>query len=402
MAEKHFHGADILLPKKDFEKWAVIACDQFTSERSYWEQADALVGDSPSSLRVILPEVYLEDKNVEARTEEIYRKMDEYLSSDLLAEYSDALFYIERVQSDGRVRKGLVGAVDLKDYDYQKGSKALIRATEETVVERIPPRVAVRKNAKLELPHVLLLVDDPDCSVIAPLAKEKEEMTPIYDTDLMQGGGHISAYLLTPKQRARLDKALASLIDQKEDKMLFAVGDGNHSLATAKACAKLDPSPLAARALVEVVNLHDPAIEFEPIYRVLFGVDPMILYDAFFDAMGGEYKGEDGQVFEFVTRYGTKFITVAPKAKLPVGTLQPFLDDFLKTHPGVKIDYIHGENTVFDLCKGKTTVGILFKGMEKSELFDAVRQDGSLPRKTFSMGHARDKRYYMEARRIKE
>jgi hypothetical protein len=201
--------------------------------------------------------------------------------------------------------------------------------------------------------------------------------------------------------KAKVLSALGALCEG-EDPMLFAVGDGNHSLATAKACAALSPSPLASRALVEVVNLHDPAIEFEPIYRVLFGVDPMILYDAFYDAMGGEYKGEDGQVFEFVTRYGTKFLTVAPKAKLPVGTLQPFLDDFIKSHPGVKIDYIHGENTVFDLCKGKTTVGILFKGMEKSELFDAVRADGSLPRKTFSMGHAQDKRYYMEARKIKE
>lgn len=402
MNKQPFYGADILLPKKDFDKWAVIACDQFTSERSYWQNAAEFVGNSPSSLNVILPEVYLEDDNLKERIDSIYTHMEEYLGGTVLDTHQDAILYIERVQSDGKIRKGLVGAIDLEDYDYHPEAKALIRATEETVVERIPPRVAVRKNAKMELPHILLLVDDPQKSVIEVLAEQKEQMALLYDTDLMLGGGHITAYRLSAVQKEALQKALLALVEHKDDKLLFAVGDGNHSLATAKECSKINPSPLAKQALVEVVNLHDPAIEFEPIYRVLFGVDPMILYDAFYDAMGGEYKGEDGQVFEFVTRYGTKFLTVAPKAKLPVGTLQPFLDDFIKSHPGVKIDYIHGENTVFDLCKGKTTVGILFKGMQKSELFDAVRADGALPRKTFSMGHAQDKRYYMEARRIKE
>ena len=254
----------------------------------------------------------------------------------------------------------------------------------------------------MELPHVLLLVDDPNKTVIEVLSAEKEQMAKLYDTDLMLGGGHISAYLLSATQKERLQTALSDLIKDKDDQMLFAVGDGNHSLATAKECAKLSSSPLARRALVEVVNLHDPAIEFEPIYRVLFGVDPMVLFDAFYDSMGGDYTGKNGQEFEFVTRHGIKKITVRPKAELPVGTLQPFLDGFIKGHPGVKIDYIHGEDTVFDLCKAKNTVGLIFKGMEKSQLFDAVRADGSLPRKTFSMGHAKDKRYYMEARKIKE
>ena len=402
MKKHYLHGADVLLPKKDFEKWAIIACDQFTSEKTYWQQAEDLVGEAPSSLRVILPEVYLEEPGLEERIDEIYRQMEGYLSGDALNCHGDTMVYVERTQSDGRVRRGIVGAVDLQDYDYRKGSKALIRATEETVVERIPPRVAVRKNASLELPHILLLVDDEAHTVIEPLSKQTNGMEKLYDTDLMLGGGHICGYRLTEKQKDALGLALAALVEGKEDKLLFAVGDGNHSLATAKECAALSASPLAKRALVEVVNLHDPAIEFEPIYRVLFGIDPMVLYDAFFDAMGGEYAGDDGQEFEFVNRHGTKTLRVAPKAKLPVGTLQPFLDEFLRSHPGVKIDYIHGEDTVFDLCKAKNTVGILFKGMEKSELFDAIRQDGSLPRKTFSMGHARDKRYYMEARKIKE
>ncbi len=402
MPKLFFHGADILLPSEHFDKWAVIACDQFTSERGYWEEAERYVGTAPSCLRVILPEVYLEDPDVPDRIQNIYTCMNEYLAGDFLKEHPNCMVYVERTQSDGKVRKGLVGAVDLDQYDYRKESRALIRATEETVVERIPARVAVRKNAAMELPHILLLIDDPQKTVIEPFASTKEQLSPAYNTELMLGGGKIEGYFLKDEQITAINEALYKLIEHESDPMLFAVGDGNHSLATAKECAGLDPGILSGRALVEVVNLHDPAIEFEPIYRVLFGVNPIMLFDEFLDAVGGEYKGENGQHFEFVTRNGTKEVTVAPHAKLPVGTLQPFLDDYLKRHPEVKIDYIHGEETVLDLCKAKNTAGFLFKGMEKSELFDAIRQDGSLPRKTFSMGHARDKRYYMEARKIKE
>ena len=402
MNKMFFHGADLLLPTEHFDKWAVIACDQFTSERSYWERAEAFVGSTPSCLRVILPEVYLEDSDVSKRIESIYSTMEEYLNGTCLKEYPDTMIYVERTQSDGKVRRGLVGTVDLDQYDYRKNSHALIRATEETVEERIPPRVAVRKNAAMELPHILLLIDDPQRTVIEPFCDQKECLPQAYNTELMLGGGKIEGYFLSKEQIAAVNDALFKLIEHESDPLLFAVGDGNHSLATAKECAKLSACKLCGRALVEVVNLHDPAIEFEPIYRVLFGVNPIMLLDEFLDAVGGEYKGEDGQKFEFVTRSGIKEVTVAPLAKLPVGTLQPFLDDYLKRHPEAKIDYIHGEDTVLDLCKAKHTAGFLFKGMEKSELFDAIRQDGSLPRKTFSMGHARDKRYYMEARRIKE
>ena len=401
MSNHAFTGADILLPKKDFDKWAVIACDQFTSEQNYWDEAEKIVGDAPSTLRVTLPEIYLEKEDLDGRIAKINQTMKDYLSGGVLAEHKDTMVYVERTQSDGSVRHGIVGAINLADYDYRKGSKALVRATEQTVIERIPPRVRIRRDASLELPHVLLLIDDPKGSVIEPFAAAKAAMKEAYNTDLMLGGGHIEGYFLSKEQVEKVGQALDALVEGAEDKLLFAVGDGNHSLATAKECAALNDSPLSKKAIVEIVNIHDPAIQFEPIYRVLFGVDEDDLLSSFLAYAGGEYDGEDGQDFDFVTSGVTKTVRVKPLAKLPVGTLQPFLDGYLKAHPGVKIDYIHGEEVVFDLCKAPGNAGFIFKGMGKDELFDAIRQDGSLPRKTFSMGHARDKRYYMEARKIR-
>ncbi len=402
MKEYNFNGADILLPAKDFEKWAVVACDQYTSEPEYWDEVEEKVGNAPSSLRIMLPEIYLEKEGLDGRIAEINRKMKQYLSDGTLVEHKDAMMYVERTQCDGSVRHGIIGTINLSDYEYHKNSKALVRATEATVVERIPPRVHIRRDACLEMPHVLLLVDDPKLSVIEPLASKKNDLTNAYSFDLMQGGGHIEGYFLDEDTKAAVQNALEELLTDSEDKMLFAVGDGNHSLATAKECSALNPSPLSKRAMVEIVNIHDPAIVFEPIYRVVFGVDPDALLDAFLDAMGGEYEGEGGQEFEFVTKDITKIVTVKPKAKLPVGTLQPFLDDYLRAHLAARIDYIHGEEVVHDLCAAaEDTCGFIFKGMEKSELFPAVQKDGSLPRKTFSMGHASDKRFYLEARKIK-
>lgn len=401
MKEYSFSGADILLPKKDFEKWAVIACDQYTSEQSYWDDVEKTVGEAPSTLRITLPEIYLEKEGVEKRIADINATMESYLKNGVLEEHKNTMVYLERTQCDGTVRHGIVGTIQLADYDYRKGSKALTRATEQTVVERIPPRVAIRKDASLELPHVLLLIDDPEGKVIEPFAGKKEELTPAYNLDLMMKGGHIEGYFLSEEQVEAVGQALEDLVAGKEDKLMFAVGDGNHSLATAKECSLLNKTPLSAKALVEIVNIHDPAIAFEPIYRVLFGVDTEELLSSFLEAMGGEYEGEDGQVFEYVTEGVTKIVTVKPKAKLPVGSLQPFLDEYLKGHPGAKIDYIHGEEVVYDLCKTPGNAGFIFKGMGKDELFDAIKADGSLPRKTFSMGHASDKRYYMEARKIK-
>ena len=401
MKNHSFSGADILLPKEGFEKWAVIACDQFTSDQKYWDEVESIVGDAPSTLRITLPEIDLEKEDVPERIEKINATMKEYLKDGVLEEHKNTMVYVERTQSDGSVRHGIVGTIKLADYDYRKGSKALVRATEQTVVERIPPRVRIRKDASLELPHVLLLIDDPAKTVIEPLEKEKTGFKKAYDLDLMQKGGHIEGYFLPEDKVEAVGEALEALVAGMDDKLMFAVGDGNHSLATAKECAALNDSPLAEKALVEIVNIHDPAIEFEPIYRVLFGVDAEELLASFLDAVGGEYDGEGAQEFEFVTPAITRIVTVKPTAKLPVGTLQPFLDGYLKAHPGVKIDYIHGEEAVYDLCKTPGNAGFIFKGMGKDELFDAIKQDGSLPRKTFSMGHAQDKRYYMEARKIR-
>ncbi len=402
MKEYSFRGADILLPTKDFEKWAVVACDQYTSEPEYWDEVERNVGSAPSALHMMLPEIHLEKEGLNDRIAAINETMKRYLTDGTLVEHKNTMIYVERTQCDGSVRHGIVGTIHLSDYDYSKNSKALVRATEATVVERIPPRVHIRRDASLEMPHVLLLMDDPQLSVIEPLADKKDSLKNAYCFDLMQGGGHIEGYFLDEETKIAVQEALEALLVSEGDKMLFAVGDGNHSLATAKECSLLSPTPLSERAMVEIVNIHDPAIAFEPIYRVLFHVDPDALLEAFLDAMGGEYEGEDAQEFAFVTKNITKIVTVKAQAKLPVGTLQPFLDDYLKTNLAAKIDYIHGEGVVHDLCAADDdTCGFIFKGMEKSDLFPAVQKDGSLPRKTFSMGHASDKRFYLESRKIK-
>lgn len=398
MKKYGFMPADILLPKKDFEKWAVVACDQFTSEADYWNAVEKTVGDAPSTLRITLPEIYLEDGDTEKRIADINVTMEKYLENGVFEEHKDAMIYVERTQSDGTVRHGIVGAIELCDYDYRKGSKALIRATEQTVIERIPPRVKIRKDASVELPHVLLLTDDPEKTVIEPIKAVKDKLTVAYDFDLMQGGGHITGWFLRPEDIERVGLAVNALCDGKEDKMMFAVGDGNHSLATAKECSNLSDSPLARSALVEVVNIHDDSIQFEPIYRVLFGVEPELVI-----AQLAADLGTDGEDYhKFICCFGDEEceLHLKPTSKLPVGTLQTWLDDYIKKY-NVKIDYIHGEDVVRNLSKEKGNLGFIFDGMRKDELFPAVLGDGSLPRKTFSMGHAADKRYYIEARKIK-
>lgn len=391
--------ADILLPEKGFEKWAVIACDQFTSEPEYWSNTIETVGAAPSALKITLPEIFLGDKT-EQRIEKINATMTEYIEKGVLKSYPDSMIYVERTQSDGTVRHGIVGAIDLSDYDYRRGSKALIRATEETVLERIPPRVKIRKDAPIELPHILLLADDPEKTVIEPLTAKKDSMKVAYDFDLMQNGGHITGWFLNPDDIRRVGEAVNSLALNNDDAMMFAVGDGNHSLATAKECSNLNTCGAAGQALVEVVNIHDPAIAFEPIYRVLFGVDAKRVINTLKTALCDGYDGEDRQIITCVYDGGETVISAKPTSKLPVGTLQTVLDKLVKEN-GIKIDYIHGEDTVKKLCREKNTIGFIFDGMKKDELFDAVRSDGALPRKTFSMGHARDKRYYIEARKIK-
>ncbi len=405
-----FSPADILLPAgADMRKWAVIACDQFTSEPEYWQEAEEIVGDAPSALRLVLPEAGLKAAGVEERIAGINAAMDSYLAEGLFKEYKDTLIYLERTQSDGKVRHGVIGKIDLECYDYTPGSKSLIRATEGTVLERIPPRVRVRENASLELPHVMLLIDDPSDSVLGPLKGRCSDV--LYDFDLMLGGGHAKAYRLSEGLAEGVLQALAELRGAAADPLLFAVGDGNHSLATAKTCyeqLKAQIGEAAARecparyALVEVVNLHDEALGFEPIHRVLFGVDPEAVVGAFLDRYPGSYVGKgDGHKIEVFFKDREFSLTVpSPDAQLAAGTLQSFLDSYVAT-TGCGIDYVHGDEESVKLGRQPGNMAFILPPMLKSELFPTVINDGVLPRKTFSMGHARDKRYYIEARKIR-
>lgn len=393
-----FLPADILLPKKDFQKWAVIACDQYTSEKDYWDKVEQIVGDSPSALKITLPEIYLEDGNTEERIASVNANMKNYLENGVFEEFKNKMIYVERVQSDGAIRHGIVGKIELADYDYRKGSSAAIRSTEETVLERIPPRVKIRKDAPLELPHVLMLANDAERKIIESFADKKNEMQMVYDFDLMQGGGHITAWLLSDEDADFVGAAFTEL-GVKNGGMMFAVGDGNHSLASAKECSIINPEDAAKYALVEVVNIHDEAIQFEPIYRVLFGTDPKTVIDDMKNALG-ECDDASAQKFLCVYKDGEEEVSVNATSKLPVGTLQKWLDKYI-AEKNIKIDYIHGTDSVRKLCSEENRIGFIFDGMKKEELFEAVEKDGSLPRKTFSMGHAADKRYYIEARKIK-
>ncbi len=398
MKKSYFSPADVLLPKNDFENWSVIACDQYTSEPAYWDQTKIAAGNKPSALNIILPEILLSDDN-SAQILKINQTMQDYLDTGVFEAYENALIFTERTLKNGKVRKGLVGLIDLEDYSYLKGADTLIRATEETVLERIPPRVNIRRDAPIELPHVMLLIDDAENNVIKPISEKADSYKKLYDFDLMQGAGHIKGYAVASEDVAALQAELEKLLSKSEDGLLFVVGDGNHSLASAKEC--YNQGKASRYALVELVNIHDESLEFEPIYRVLFGVEPMTVINDFIAALGGEYEGTDAQKFNCVFGETSKTISLKPTGKLSVATLQKFLDDYIQKNPQIKIDYIHGKNSVYELCKKKKTLGFIFEGMDKSELFEAVCEDGSLPRKTFSMGCADDKRFYLEARKIK-
>lgn len=389
-----FSPADILLPKTDFENWATIACDQYTSEPEYWEEVKCAAGDKPSALNIVLPEAYLTANNSE-KIDKINKNMQEYLDSNIFECYSDSLIYVERIQSDGKLRRGIVGKIDLECYDYRAGSDAEIRATEQTVLSRIPPRVEIRKNAPLELPHVMLLFDDVKDLIFSYLKANTDSFKKVYDFALMCNAGSIKGYLLNEDAKQKVLSLLDEL-KQQNNGFLFCVGDGNHSLATAKECYNLNKTDASRYALTEIVNIHDTALQFEPIYRVVFGVDSEALIDEFVKS-----TGEGNQKFTCIYGGKTREIGVNPTAKLAVGTLQTFLDEYVKVHSGAEIDYIHGEESLKKLASRENAVGFIFEGMQKSELFPAVNADGSLPRKTFSMGHADDKRFYIEARKIK-
>ena len=416
-----FLPADILFPQVDsMEKWAVIACDQFTSDPAYWERVRQHAEGSPSTINLILPEAELGTPQEAAHTALINRTMAEYLDANVFRTLKDSFVYVERTLENGSIRRGLIGMVDLDAYDYSTGSVSPIRATERTVVERIPPRMRVRREAPVELPHILMLADDHEHVLIEPIAEKKDKLEKLYDFDLMEDGGHIRGYKLTDRQVDAVADALEGLTsDEAMQKkygvsgaapLLFAVGDGNHSLATAKACyeeQKKGKTPqeylaLPSRfALVEVVNNHDDALQFEPIHRVLFGVDHEKFMNAFRAAYPNAYEGQgNGHTIEFVWNGESHFITVPdPKVQLAVGTLQGVIDQYLQDNGG-EVDYIHGDDVTRELGSKPGNMGFLLPAMGKEQLFKTVMADGVLPRKTFSMGHAQDKRYYIEARKI--
>lgn len=416
-----FKKANILLPKNtEMEKWAVVACDQYTSEPEYWKEVENIVGDAPSTLKITLPEIYLEQDNVQERISNINKEMDHLLSTDFFKTLDNSLIYLERTGADGKVRKGLIGMVDLEDYSYEKGSQSLIRATEGTVLERIPPRVRVRENASLELPHVMLLIDDEKKEIIEGLTDKVTSEDVVYDFDLMQNGGHVKGYKVPENLMDGIFKGLEELADKDnfeakynvKDKgvLLFSVGDGNHSLATAKACyenlkktmsEEEAKNSLARYALVEVVNLHSDALAFEPIHRVVFGVEPAKMIEEFEKYYDVSRTPGEGQKVEYVYEGKNETLYIKnPKSNLAVGSLQMFIDTYIKEHGG-KVDYIHGDDVTKELGSKPGNIGFLLPPMAKTELFKTVILDGALPRKTFSMGHSYDKRYYLEARKIK-
>ena len=414
-----FHSADILIPKDcDMHKWSVIACDQYTSEPEYWDEVSTTVGSAPSTLNLILPELFLEQDGVAHRIDNIHTAMDKYLSDGIFTEYKDAMIYVERTQSNGILRQGIVGAIDLEKYDFAKGSTSEVRATEATVIERIPPRIKVRQGAPLELPHIMILIDDPDNTVIEPLAKHLSDDNKLYDFELMQKGGSIKGWLIDKSAQEAVDNALCALADpdtfckkyglSDTAVLLYAMGDGNHSLATAKefyeqlkqANPDKDLSNHPARyALAEIVNLHGEALKFEAIHRLVYDVDcDELLYE-----LSHALELNDAESSQYVVTYcdGTEAKEYIHKqtSNLSVGSLQNFLDGYIKAKGG-KIDYIHGADTVKLLADKHNGIAFILPDMDKSQLFPTVIKDGALPRKTFSMGHAEDKRFYIEARRI--
>lgn len=415
-----FTSADILLPRLDAEgmkKWSVVACDQYTSEPEYWKETAQIAGNSPSTLNLIFPEVYLEDSGADERIAAINRTMQQYLDEGLFKEFPHSLVLTRRTQADGKVRTGLVGAIDLEQYDYNKGSTSQVRATEATVPSRIPPRVRIRRDAALELPHIMILIDDVKRTVIEPLEQKRSALTKLYDFDLMQNGGHLEGWLVDGENAKEVFAALDRLADKDEfnaryglsgqDVLLYAMGDGNHSLATAKECyeqKKREGAPeaaLARYALAEVVNLHSEALEFEAIHRVVTQADANKMMSDMTEQLGLTAPADGMQTFTVLLNGERKAYSIAkPTANLTVGSLQNFLDRWLAENAG-KIDYIHGEDVVESLSAAKGSIGFLLPAMTKEELFPTVIKDGALPRKTFSMGHAHDKRFYCEARKIK-
>ena len=418
---------DILIPKNtiDLKKWAVVACDQYTSEVEYWERVRDYVGDEPSTLHLVYPEAYLEEKNPQERIDSINATMATYVANDLFDTYAQSFFLVHRTTGSAEGRWGLVVALDLEQYDYAKDSKTLIRATEGTILSRIPPRKQIRKDAPLELPHILVLISDEKRAIIEPLIAKKERLPLVYDTDLMEGGGHICAYQVSGKELDTLASAFEDLHASlnPENPLLFAMGDGNHSLATAKSCWEDIKTTLSDQekkhhrsryALVELENIFDPGLVFEPIHRVLFNLSKEDFFERLrkhcssytekevstVEEIETAIETNDGiQRFGYVDSTGLCVVSVEnPSSTIAAGTLQSVIDSLPES---TTVDYIHGADVTKNLGMKKGNIGLFLPAIDKGTFFDTIIADGALPRKTFSMGEAHEKRFYMEARKIK-
>ena len=415
-----FKRADILLPINcDLHKWSVVACDQYSSQPEYWAALEALAQGVPSSLHLMLPEAYLEHTDQLAAAAEINSTMADYLERGIFQTLSQSFIYVERSLNGGACRRGLVGVLDLEAYDYARDSVSPIRATEGTVESRLPPRVEVRRGAALEMPHIMVFIDDPADKVMSLLTRRKGMLPALYDFELSAGGGHIRGWQVSGGDADALEQALDGLADAgllrekygDAAPAIFAMGDGNHSLATAKKCwEELKPglSPAerethpARYSLVELVNIHDEAITFEPIHRVLFATEPAAFLDAAEKALGGLSGPADTRhVLRLLTAAGEHRCTVRG---LTIGQLIAAAEDFCQAYlagHGGRIDYIHNDETALEMGKRGDGAAILLPRMEKGELFPSIVRSGPFPKKSFSIGRAEDKRYYLECRRIK-
>ena len=405
-----FHAADILIPQHiSLKKWSCIATDQYSSQIEYWDRVADFVGDAPSTLKLIYPEAILRERPEPGRPETIHRTMEQYCNAKMFQRFRRSFIYVERVMLSGKKRRGIVGQIDLEEYDFEPGASAYIRATEGTVLDRIPPRMDLLREALLEFPHVLLLCDDRKDAIMSAAERCAGEL--VYDFDLMEDGGHITGRLISGLGVSIVNSAVSEYIAAIEygksvtQRMAFAVGDGNHSLAAAKACWDEIKGNLTAEefcnhparfALVELENIHDSAIEFEPIHRVILGAEFSSVLKALLESCAS--TEDDGYPVELVSGMWHETVYIPRKnTPLALAVLQPVLDHYIAEHK-LRIDYIHGADVVRDLSRDGENVGIILPGIDKNKLFEGVLYNGVLPRKTFSMGHACEKRYYLEGK----
>lgn len=420
---------DVLLPRPgtDLNAWAVVACDQFTSQPEYWQQVAELVGDKPSTLNLIFPEVYLEQPNPDARIAAINEAMSRYVADGVTATHPSTMVLVRRETALGDVRWGLITALDLEQYSWEPDARTLIRATEGTILDRLPPRVMIREAAAMELPHIMVLISDEHRAVVEPLAAAVERLTPLYDTELMLGGGRVSGWAVDAAGDLEAVAAgLGRLLDALDpaNPLLFAMGDGNHSFATAKSIwenikgqlSEADRANHPARfCLVELENIHDPGLEFEPIHRVLFDTDRATFEAALARQCGAFERWEatsveavlqtieepGRQAFGYVAASGVAVYRLTnPVASIAAGTLQRTIDS-LTDAGSASVDYIHGVDVTEELGQASGNLGLLLPQVSKGSFFASIVADGALPRKTFSLGEAQDKRYYLEARAIR-